>query len=83
MKLAWLIVSGDIGEADDVTEHPEAIAEKVRRPVYFMFGNHDCSVGGVTPRVTTRDHAGATQRYPQEPDFAGISGRSPRNTCRG
>jgi 3',5'-cyclic AMP phosphodiesterase CpdA len=48
------VISGDIGEADDVIEYLEAIAEKVRRPVYFVLGNHDFyngSIAGVREKV--------------------------------
>src|SRR3954453_9817370 len=48
------VISGDIGEADDVTEYLEAVAGKVQRPVYFVLGNHDFyrgSIAGVRERV--------------------------------
>lgn len=42
------VISGDIGEADDVTEYLAAIAGKVRCPVYFVLGNHDFYKGSIT-----------------------------------
>jgi len=49
-----IVISGDIGEADDVTEYLEAIAGKAMRPVYFVLGNHDFykgSIAGVREKV--------------------------------
>jgi hypothetical protein len=48
------VISGDIGEADDVAVHLHAITERVSRPVYFVLGNHDFyrgSIAGVRDKV--------------------------------
>jgi len=48
------VISGDIAEADDVANHLLAITEKVKRPVYFVLGNHDFyrgSIAGVREKV--------------------------------
>lgn len=41
------VITGDIGEADDVAVHLHNIAERVERPVYFVFGNHDFYRGSI------------------------------------
>ncbi len=41
------VISGDIAEADDVAIHLLAITEKVKRPVYFVLGNHDFYCGSI------------------------------------
>lgn len=35
------LITGDIGEADDLVGHLTALGDAVRRPVYFVLGNHD------------------------------------------
>jgi hypothetical protein len=42
------IVSGDIGEADDVSAYLDAFATEDSRPVYFVLGNHDFYRGSIT-----------------------------------
>jgi 3',5'-cyclic AMP phosphodiesterase CpdA len=47
-------ITGDIGEADDVTIYLHSIAERVKRPVYFVLGNHDFyrdSIAGVREKA--------------------------------
>src|SRR5438552_2568346 len=49
-----VLLSGDIGEAPDVAEHLAALDSAVRRPVYFVLGNHDFyrgSIAGVRSAV--------------------------------
>jgi Icc protein len=49
-----LLLSGDIGEADDVAIHLNAIDIAFQRPVYFVLGNHDFyrgSIAGVRAKV--------------------------------
>jgi predicted phosphodiesterase len=49
-----LLLSGDIGEAPDVTLFLEALAIRFGRPIYFVLGNHDFyhgSIAGVRARV--------------------------------
>lgn len=48
------VIGGDIGEADDVTAHLHAIAERVSRPVHLLdtaaaahVATSQCPVGGV------------------------------------
>lgn len=48
------VISGDIGEADDVAVYLHTIADRVSRPVYFVLGNHDfyrSSIAGVREKV--------------------------------
>ena len=49
------LIGGDIGEAPDVALHLNALANRLRRPIYFVLGNHDFyrgSIAGV--RATVR-----------------------------
>jgi hypothetical protein len=41
------LVGGDVGEAPDVALHLSAIDRAVRRPVYFVLGNHDFYRGSI------------------------------------
>lgn len=41
------VITGDIGEADDVARHLNAIDTAARRPVYFVLGNHDFYRGSI------------------------------------
>ena len=41
------LISGDIGEAHSVTTFLEQIDEAVRRPIYFVLGNHDFYFGSI------------------------------------
>jgi Icc-related predicted phosphoesterase len=41
------VITGDIGEADDVAVHLNAIDSSVQRPVYFVLGNHDFYRGSI------------------------------------
>ena len=41
------LVTGDISVAPTLTEHLEQLADGVRRPFYFVLGNHDFYGGGV------------------------------------
>ena len=50
-----VLVSGDIGESTDVAGYLQEMAEVVRRPVYFVLGNHDFyrgSIAGTRQEVT-------------------------------
>lgn len=40
-------ITGDIGEAHDVAIYLHSIVERVERPVYFVFGNHDFYRGSI------------------------------------
>ena len=42
-----ILISGDIGEADDVTEYLEQLAAAWQRPIYFVLGNHDFYFGSI------------------------------------
>lgn len=42
-----LVISGDIAESHDFDEHLEAVAERLRRPIYFVLGNHDAYKGSI------------------------------------
>ncbi len=60
------VVSGDIGESHDVAELLRRFAESVRRPVYFVLGNHDFyfgSIAGVRSEVTQLCHEVPELRY--------------------
>lgn len=48
------VISGDTGESHDLGRYLTAIGEAVRRPVYFVLGNHDFyqgSIAGVRGQV--------------------------------
>lgn len=56
-----VLVGGDTGEADSALEYLGRLAELVRRPVYFVLGNHDYyhgSVAGVRERARLADAPG-------------------------
>lgn len=36
-----VLITGDIGESDDVEQYMSRIASRVERPIYFVLGNHD------------------------------------------
>lgn len=55
------VITGDIGEADDVEELLEAFAAALGRPVHFVLGNHDfygSSVAEVRAAMEWRTRAG-------------------------
>jgi predicted phosphohydrolase len=41
------LIGGDIGEATDVTHHLNALADSLRRPIFFVLGNHDFYRGSI------------------------------------
>lgn len=42
-----LLLGGDIGESHDLRGHLEAMAQALRRPIYFVLGNHDFYFGSI------------------------------------
>jgi 3',5'-cyclic AMP phosphodiesterase CpdA len=42
-----VLLGGDIGEADDVARHLDALDTTLQRPVYFVLGNHDFYRGSI------------------------------------
>jgi Icc protein len=42
-----LLLGGDIGEADSVTQFLDEIADALRLPIYFVLGNHDFYRGSI------------------------------------
>lgn len=42
-----ILLSGDIAEADDVTDYLERMAAAWSRPIYFVLGNHDFYFGSI------------------------------------
>ena len=48
-----IVISGDIGEAPIVERYLRALQEGLRKPVYFVLGNHDFYWGGIA-RVRDR-----------------------------
>lgn len=53
-KLDAVLLAGDIGEAESVSEFLDEIADALRVPVYFVLGNHDFyrgSIGAVRKAV--------------------------------
>jgi 3',5'-cyclic-AMP phosphodiesterase len=65
-------ISGDIGEADNVAVYLHAIADRVRRPVYFVLGNHDFYRGSIASvRATVRALCSVTPNLHWLPD-AGV-----------
>jgi Icc protein len=51
-----VVITGDIGEADDFDALVEKVARAVARPVWFVLGNHDF-YGGSIPEVRARASA--------------------------
>ncbi|MBW3565415.1 MAG: metallophosphoesterase family protein [Acidobacteria bacterium] len=43
-----IILSGDISVAPSLVDHLEIVAEAIRRPVYFVLGNHDFYRDGIS-----------------------------------
>jgi predicted MPP superfamily phosphohydrolase len=41
------LISGDIGEADSVAGYLEQMAAILKRPIYFVLGNHDYYGGSI------------------------------------
>lgn len=61
-----VLVGGDIGLGDDVAARLQAMAERLRRPVHFVLGNHDyyfASVAGVRAEVTALSDRSQFLRY--------------------
>ncbi|MGR9106804.1 MAG: metallophosphoesterase family protein [Gammaproteobacteria bacterium] len=47
-KPDFLLVGGDIGQADSVFGYLQELADWLQKPVYFVFGNHDYYNGSIT-----------------------------------
>jgi Icc-related predicted phosphoesterase len=47
-KLDALLVGGDIGEANSVTQFLTEIESRLKIPIYFVLGNHDCYHGSIS-----------------------------------
>lgn len=65
-KLDSLLLGGDIGEADSVTQFLAEIEQSVRVPVYFVLGNHDFyggSIGAVRELVARQAAASQCLRW--------------------
>jgi 3',5'-cyclic AMP phosphodiesterase CpdA len=61
-----MLVSGDIGEADDVALHLDALDTALQKPVYFVLGNHDFyrgSIAGVRAKVSALGSACPNLHY--------------------
>lgn len=55
-KIDFVAISGDISEATDVKEKVREIAHAVKKPIFFVLGNHDYYCGNVnTVRQEMRD----------------------------
>lgn len=42
-----VLVGGDIGEASDVVDYLQFLADRLKRPIYFVLGNHDFYFGSI------------------------------------
>ncbi|MGH9856015.1 MAG: metallophosphoesterase, partial [Blastocatellia bacterium] len=42
-----VLVGGDIGEAHNVAAYLQILADKLKRPIYFVLGNHDFYFGSI------------------------------------
>lgn len=74
------LIGGDVGEAPDVGRHLNAIDNALRRPVYFVLGNHDFYRGSITRvRKTVRQLCAACPDLHWLPD-AGVV-RLTADTC--
>jgi len=62
-NLDVLLVGGDIGLSDSVTQFLDDIASAVEAPIYFVLGNHDFYGGSIAEvRRRVREHC-ASHRY--------------------
>jgi 3',5'-cyclic AMP phosphodiesterase CpdA len=57
-----LVVTGDVSEAHDVAAHVRVLADRVRRPVYFVLGNHDFYGGSIAE--VRREAAALSREHP-------------------
>ena len=57
-----VLLAGDIGESPDVAAHLQEMAAAVRRPIYFVLGNHDFYHGSIVrTRQAVTDLAAASE----------------------
>jgi Icc protein len=67
-----VLISGDIGEASSVIGYLERIGQHLKRPVYFVLGNHDFYRGSIQGvRAAIRDFAAESPYLTWLPD-AGV-----------
>jgi 3',5'-cyclic AMP phosphodiesterase CpdA len=59
-KVDYVLIGGDIGEALSIQNYLEGIATKLKRPIYFVLGNHDYYHGSI------RDVRAAMQKLTDE-----------------
>ena len=57
-----LVVTGDIAEAHDLAAYVSLLADRVRRPVYFVLGNHDFYGGSIAE--VRREAAALSREHP-------------------
>lgn len=70
------LITGDISEAPTLGFHLEQLGDSVRRPVYFVLGNHDfyrSSIGGVREETTARCARSRWLRYLPEAGVVPLS----------
>ncbi len=58
-----LLVGGDIGQEDSFGNYLVRMAEAIRRPIYFVLGNHDCYGGTIGSARRLADNL--SQNHPQ------------------
>ena len=74
-----VVLSGDVGEADDVARHLAALDAAAQKPVYFVLGNHDFyrgSIAGVRARVSALCSAGPNLRWLPEAGVVPLTGET-------
>ena len=59
------LIGGDIGEATDISQHLNALAHRLQRPIFFTLGNHDFYRGSIAApgsqsAISARTHPTST-----------------------
>lgn len=57
------VISGDIAESPDVVWHLKRMAETLRRPIYFVLGNHDFYRGSIARTRKSVTEAAAESEF--------------------
>ncbi len=58
-----ILISGDIGEADSTQDYLRAIDARLKRPVYFVLGNHDYYYGEIAAVRAGMARFSANERF--------------------
>jgi predicted MPP superfamily phosphohydrolase len=66
-----IAISGDIGQSDSVVPHLRELDERLRRPIYFVLGNHDYYGGSI---AETRREVSQLARESRHQRLEGVGG---------